>query len=161
MLRRNKAEITCETCGVKVPPGKGWAYCPSPGQWHALCEEHKPRDILSELRAVDGIVDLKGRQYVKYNGLLALAKKEGRVDIIVEKDSIDMAKKSAVMKATVTGPRGQSVDYGDATPSNCSKMVAEAFVRMASTRAKARALRDYLGCGLTAIEELPGDAPKE
>ena len=28
---------------------------------------------------------------------------------------------------------------------------------MASTRAQARALRSYLGCGITSLEELPGD----
>ncbi len=38
-------------------------------------------------------------------------------------------------------------------------MIANATIRMASTRAQARALRSYLGVGFTSLEELPGSQP--
>ncbi len=156
-LRRNTKPIKCSKCGKECGPGEGWAHKTAHG-WVALCEEHKPRDIMAELAAVDGIVNLKGKQYVLYKGLLVLAKNTGNVDIEVELIHYDMEKKRAVCKASVKGPLGYAVDYGDATQENCGKMVASAYIRMASTRAKARALRDYLGCGATAMEELPGGA---
>lgn len=108
----------------------------------------------AELRAMGGIVNLKGKEYVLYKGLLMLAKKSGCTDIIVEAVEIDTEKGYAIMKATVTGKLGTSVDYGDATQSNVGRMIAPHYIRMASTRAKARALRDWLGCGITALEEL-------
>lgn len=108
----------------------------------------------AELRAMGGIVNLKGKEYVLYKGLLMLAKKSGCTDIIVEAVEIDTEKGYAIMRATVSGKLGTSVDYGDATQSNVGRMIAPHYIRMASTRAKARALRDWLGCGITALEEL-------
>ena len=72
----------------------------------------------AELRAMGGIVNLKGKEYVLYKGLLMLAKKSGCTDIVVEAVQIDMDKGYAIMQATVTGKLGTSVDYGDATQSN-------------------------------------------
>jgi hypothetical protein len=46
------------------------------------------------------------------------------------------------------------VDIGDANPFNCNAKVAKHLLRMASTRAKARALRDMDDIGMTCLEEL-------
>lgn len=101
-LRRNTKPIKCSKCGKECGPGEGWAHKTAHG-WVALCEEHKPRDIMAELAAVDGIVNLKGKQYVLYKGLLVLAKNTGNVDIEVELIHYDMEKKRAVCKASVKG----------------------------------------------------------
>ena len=58
--------------------------------------------------------------------------------------------------ATLKGTRGEFVDVADASPQNVNRMMATCTLRMASTRAKARVLRDYLGIGICSLEELPG-----
>jgi hypothetical protein len=45
-------------------------------------------------------------------------------------------------------------DIGDANPTNCNAKVGKHLLRLASTRAIARALRSFTNVGLTALEEL-------
>jgi hypothetical protein len=130
------------------------AAAPAPTKAPTKTSAPKETSLEAELRAMGGIVNLKGKEYVLYKGLLMLAKKSGCTDIVVEAVEINMDKGFAIMRATVTGKLGTSVDYGDATQQNTGKMIGPHFIRMASTRAKARALRDWLGCGITALEEL-------
>lgn len=180
---KNRFDTNCSVCGVPVMKGEGYAAnnASTGGKWRNFCKDHAPEEgpreqrsapqpasrpapkaaapakedgLLAELHAMGAVVSLKGKEYVLYKGLLMLAKKSGCTDIAVEAVQIDMDKGYAIMKATVMGKLGTSVDYGDATQSNCGKMIAPHFIRMASTRAKARALRDWLGCGITALEEL-------
>jgi hypothetical protein len=61
----------------------------------------------------------------------------------------------AIVKATVVSKVGESfTDIGDANPTNCNAKVGKHLLRLASTRAIARALRSFTNVGLTALEEL-------
>lgn len=59
--------------------------------------------------------------------------------------------------------KGRFGGLGDANPGNVNRRVAAHLIRMAETRAKARALRDAVNIGVVALEELGGedeDAPR-
>jgi hypothetical protein len=45
-------------------------------------------------------------------------------------------------------------DIGDANPKNCHAMIVKHLIRMSSTRAKGRALRDMCNIGIACLEEL-------
>jgi len=62
---------------------------------------------------------------------------------------------TAICRATSkTANGGLFIDVGDANPMNCNSKVARHIIRMASTRAKARCLRDLTNIGMTCLEEL-------
>ena len=115
------------------------------------------------------IVKLKGKEYVTYPGLLSLAHDAGITALVVEAVQFptDENGNEAIMMATATTKDNNTfVEYGDASPKNVNSMIKNAVIRMAATRAKARALRDLTNVGITALEELPnndgedvGDAP--
>ena len=50
--------------------------------------------------------------------------------------------------------RRSASGIGDASPANVNRMMANALIRMAETRAKARALRDLCNIGIVSFEEL-------
>ena len=114
-------------------------------------------DIEKRLRNSGGIIRLQGKEYVTYRGLLFVAHEAGLESVDVKLLEWDAESKTAIVTATVKGERGSFSDIGDASPSNVNRMIANATIRMASTRAQARALRGYLGVGFTSLEELPGD----
>ena len=61
----------------------------------------------------------------------------------------------AVVKATVQMEDGRTFSgIGDASPDNVGRNIVPHIIRMAETRAKARALRDAVNVGATALEEL-------
>ena len=115
------------------------------------------QNIEQLLRDSGGIIRLQGREYVTFRGLLFVAHEAGLESIDVKLVSWDPESRNAILMATVTGQRGTFTDIGDASPTNVNRMIANATIRMASTRAQARALRSYLGVGFTSLEELPGD----
>ena len=117
-------------------------------------------DIEKLLRRAGGIIKLQGREYVTFRGLLFVAHEAGLESVDVKLLEWDAESKMAIVTATVKGERGSFSDIGDASPSNVNRMIANATIRMASTRAQARALRSYLGVGFTSLEELPGDQKK-
>lgn len=105
------------------------------------------------------IVNLKGKDFVTYEGLLDLAHQGELQEIKTELIQLPAKENGnqCIVKAVVIGPNKHFEGYGDADPTNVNSMITRHIIRMAETRAKARALRDYTNVGMTAIEELGGD----
>lgn len=104
------------------------------------------------------IINLNGKPYPQYGGILSAAHELGLASI--ETDLIQVPAEengnTAIVRAVVRMKDGSTfADYGDANPKNTSTRVATALIRMASTRSKGRALRDAINCGETMLEELP------
>ena len=100
------------------------------------------------------IVNIKGRKFITYGGLLDEAHKQGLDDMRIMKLSVDWEKKCAwCMVACKIGEK-EFVGVGSATQENCGPMVKNHFVEMANTRAKSRCLRDALNIDIVALEEL-------
>lgn len=103
------------------------------------------------------LINIQGNDFVKFEGLLDLAHQKGLKKLHVEilqiptEDNGNMA----ICKAVAESKDGSVfTDIGDANPKNTNKMVVEHILRIASTRAKARALRDFNNIGMTCLEEL-------
>jgi hypothetical protein len=101
----------------------------------------------------DAILHIQGKPFVKFEGLLALAHQRSLVELstTVVQCTLDMA----ICQATARFQDGRSfTDIGDATPESVARHLRPAFIRMAATRASARALRRALNIGHCAVEEL-------
>ncbi len=99
------------------------------------------------------------KEVVSYAGLLAKAHDEGLQQIetiLVQLPSADNGG-TAVVRAVVSGKQGSFSGLGDANTANVNPGVARHLIRIAETRAKARALRDYVNVGMVSLEELGGD----
>ena len=100
------------------------------------------QDDMNWLRKEGLIVRLQGKEFVLYAGLIALAHRHGlrsiRTEMLVQSDDF------ALCHATVEGGDGMLFQaFGDASTKSVSKMILPHLRRMAETRAKARALRDF------------------
>jgi hypothetical protein len=108
------------------------------------------------------VVNVQGKDFITFPGLLAEAHSQGLVGIETSLINPDSSK-NPIVKAIVTlkgeGPQNFKVftGYGDATETNVAKKVVGALLRMAETRAIARALRFACNIDMTAIEELDAD----
>jgi hypothetical protein len=103
------------------------------------------------------VVNLSGKDYPLFAGILAEAHERGLQSIETELIQIPTGENEsvAIVRATVRMKDGSAFsDYGDASPRNTSARIATALIRMASTRAKGRALRDAINVGQTMLEEL-------
>lgn len=103
------------------------------------------------------MINLKGKDFVTYAGLLDLAHQQGLVKLEVQPLQMPAEDNGlqAICQATAVTSGGKVFsDLGDASPGNTNKMIAAHLIRMASTRAKARVLRDITNIGITALEEL-------
>lgn len=133
-------------------------------------------DPMAELIKTIEIKNKEGRvverkEVVTAKGLLHLAHKE-RLSVIrtslVQAPTKENGDNAIALVRVVTS-RGSFMGLGDANPRNVQPRVAPHFIRMAETRALARALRAALDIGAVAIEELeeefsfaeaPSDAPR-
>ena len=110
------------------------------------------------------LITRQGKQYVLYQGLLdeahSLGLKGIDTDLIQVPD--DSNGNVAIVKATAEMEDDRRFSgIGDASPDNVGRNIVPHIIRMAETRAKARALRDAVNVGATALEELSDgdDAP--
>lgn len=107
------------------------------------------------------IVSVQGKDFITFAGLLAQAHDLGL--IAVETNMLNTDVENPIFKASVvlqpegSQPRSFS-GYGDACKNNCAPMVAKALIRMAETRAIARALRFACNIDMAALEELDTDS---
>jgi len=101
------------------------------------------------------IQNIQGKDFVKYEGLLNMFHENGGKEIRTKLVQSQLKKNTFfIFKAVVTGTRGTFEGYGDACKGNVNPMIVKHMMRMAETRAKARALRDYNNIGMAAAEEL-------
>ncbi len=103
------------------------------------------------------VKQIDDKDFVLYAGLLDVAHQKNlcMVDVELIQYPSDENKNTAICKARVESMDGKKFsDIGDANPQNCNSKVARHLIRMASTRAKARAFRDMDNIGMTALEEL-------
>ena len=109
------------------------------------------------------IKKIDGKEFVLYQGLLDLSHKKllKRITVkLIQHPSEENGREAICMAMAETYNGEVFSDIGDANPSNCDSSIAPHLIRMASTRAKARALRDMNNIGMTALEELGSDAFK-
>src|SRR5262245_26656217 len=101
------------------------------------------------------------RETIAYAELLKLAHEEGLKSIATSLvlQPTEENGRLAIVKATVETERGHYEGIGDADPSNVDDFLVPHLIRVAETRAKARALRDAVNCGVVSNEELDGVAP--
>lgn len=102
------------------------------------------------------MVERQGRWFVLYAGLLDEAHSQGLKSIktqLIQTPSPDNGY-VAICFAEVATEKGTFTGLGDASPENVARMMVPHLIRMAETRAKARALRDSINVGVTALEEL-------
>src|ERR1041385_4309620 len=98
------------------------------------------------------------RETIAYAELLKLAHDEGLKSIstsLVLQPSEENGR-LAIVKAAVETERGHFEGLGDADPGNVEDFLVPHLIRVAETRAKARALRDAVNCGVVSLEELDG-----
>ena len=102
------------------------------------------------------IVNIQGdKEFITYEGLLNMFHENGGKEIQTSLEQSMLGEEVFfIFKAVVTGERGTYVGYGDACKGNVSPMVIKHMMRIAETRAKARALRDYNNVGMCSVEEL-------
>jgi hypothetical protein len=105
------------------------------------------------------MIERQGKRFVLYAGLLEEAHSRGLRSIETELMQVPAAENGdvAIVRAVVRMEEGKFSGIGDAGPQNVGRMIAPHLIRMAETRAKARALRDAINVGVTAFEELGGE----
>jgi len=101
------------------------------------------------------------RETIAYAEVLKIAHQEGLKSIATQMliTPNDENGRLCIVKATVETERGHYEGLGDADPTSVEPDFVPHLIRVAETRAKARALRDAVNCGIVSFEELDGAAP--
>ena len=100
------------------------------------------------------------KKHILYKALLRKAHEKGLLTLMVLQHYVDFERSSAwcIVRAMFKAKEGETSKtfdgFGSSTQENTGKMTQKHFVEMAHTRAKARSLRDALGIGDAAAEEI-------
>ena len=103
------------------------------------------------------MIERQGRSFVLYAGLLDEAHEKGLRSIrteLLQSPSPDNGETTICRAVVEMGDGRVFSGIGDATPQNVGRNIVPHAIRMAETRAKARALRDAINVGAVALEEL-------
>jgi len=103
------------------------------------------------------IVNIKGKDFCTYPGLLDISHKLNLISLKVELLQYPNKENGheAITKAIAETAKGEVfMDIGDASPQNCDSRIAKHLIRMSSTRCKSRVLRDLCNISMVAIEEV-------
>lgn len=120
--------------------------------------EQQPPTIKREF-----LIERQGKPFILYAGLLDLGHNQGLRRIstrLLQIPSEDNAQ-TAICSAEVETDRGTFSGIGDASPSNVARAMLTSTIRLAETRAKARALRDAVNIGVVAAEEMGDESYDE
>src|SRR5882672_4746673 len=100
------------------------------------------------------------KEVALYKGLLAKAHEEKLSRIRTKLVQVPSGEngRTAIAQAEVTTAKRSFTGIGDASPENVPSNILPHLIRMAETRAKARALRDAVNIGVVSFEELDGAA---
>lgn len=114
------------------------------------------------------IVERQGKAFCLYAGLLDLAHERGLKSLVTSIAQIpcEANLQTAICQATAVLLGADGVErcftgIGDANPANVAPAMVTCILRMAETRAKARALRDAVNIGVAAFEELGEESGDE
>ncbi len=113
----------------------------------------------AEIQPESDIVKISGKDHMLYKGLLALAhEKDPNFSMEITESFVNPEMTMAWCKVRLTSKMNQVFDgFGSSSPANTGKMTQSHPVEMAHTRAKGRALRDFVNIGVAMAEELKHD----
>jgi hypothetical protein len=154
--------VRCLGCQINGKPLFGsWA-----NAWDLFCVPKRTLKERLKMRTPivvpeQFILLIEGKSVVLYAGLLHVAQEEGIKELSVsiqQIPSIENGQTAIASAKAVTSDGSVFIDVGDASPESVGddKFVPH-LLRVASTRAKARVLRDAYGITMTSVEELVTD----
>lgn len=112
-------------------------------------------DLIEENRE-KYLIDIDGKDFVVFKGLLDIAHTFGLKSIETKIIKLDAKEKQCIVEAIVEYQDGTTfTGHGHADPSNLDPKLVPSYIAMAETRAIARALRFGNNVGLTSSDELP------
>ncbi len=112
----------------------------------------------SAARPANHTIILNGREYILFAGLLDEAHRQGLNTVKTCLVQVPTKEQPlAVISDEVTTSKGTFHGFGSASPDNVNVWIAPHLIRIAETRAVARAFRFATNVSMTAYEELGRD----
>jgi len=121
--------------------------------------QYQTKKVMARDAEYDAVyVNIKGKEYIVYDSLIKIANQAGlkSFEILEDNSNEEMTKACIKVRAHVEidGAMRYFDGIGTSTPDNTNTMTSDHPIEMAHTRAKGRALRDFLSLGEAMAEEL-------